>query len=96
MLEHGLTTTKENHERRSQFPRLYKVEIHANRQANQDLELLKKTQDTGDAETGLFTGQDGKEAMRSSAQAACKQRIPKNMAVDGYVCERALVRVCNR
>ncbi len=72
------------------------MEIHANRQANQDLELPKETQDTGDAETGLLTGQNGKEAMRSSPKTACKQRIPKNMANDGYVCERARVRVCNR
>jgi hypothetical protein len=72
------------------------MEIHANRQANKDLELPKETQDTGDAKTGLLTGQNGKKAMRSSPETACKQRLPKNMAVNGYVCERARVRVCDR
>lgn len=72
------------------------MEIHANRQTNQDPKLPQKTQNTGDAETGLLTGQNGKKAMRPSLEAACKQRLLKNMADDGYVCERARVRVCNR
>ena len=72
------------------------MEIHANRQASQDFELPQETQNTSNAETGLLTGKNGKEAMRSSLATACEQRIPENMADDGYVRERARVRVCNR